>query len=948
MSNCDPTLEQFIKPVPYCQFEKTLERIIPAFEQNNSNFLVVVNQANFPLGMIAARTALQGYSDKTSADLALMPLLSPVATVSEQTSLEQLLPYLENSRDQEKILLVDHKGKLRGELDTESLLKVLLREQTKNSSTVQSDLQPLLDFLEQLPLPLMLQTQEGKLLYQNANWRKNICIKTENCCLLTQEAVVEQKQWCNLIAEPRSEQTNSAEEGVIFDSEPSSQKRIGNPSHCPLFPLSTHASEATPTKTSGVWQFVTLNLPESQFGSVCVVIATDITEQRQLCKELAAKNADLIQLNRLKDEFLACITHELKSPLTAIVGLSNLLSEKSIGELNQRQQRYVQQIYQSGRQLMNLVNDLLDLARLETGQLQLHPEVVNLQQVCDRAYKEAEQQTPNSPTAFKRHIEDGLETIIADELRLRQMLVHLLSNGRKFTAESGEMGLDISQWEGWIAFTVWDTGIGIPESSQHLIFQKFQQLEDPMTRQFSGTGLGLVLTQRLAHAHGGDVSFISEEGKGSQFTLLLPPAPPPKPFHPQSHAKQVAGKLVLVVEAVPRYLSHITQQLRELGYRVAIARSGTEALLKARTFQPSTIFLNPVLPLLSGWDVLTLLKSHPSSGNLPIIITGTRGEKQQAMNNGADAFLTLPIAKDSLEDALAACAAPRSLYRQSLTVLRLHYSGINAPPKHDPVTKILSQPPKTGSHQINYRILEADDPQQAELLQRIWHPDVLLLTGDNIPRSFLQELSAQETLCSLPIVCIDPEIARLAHQVGQLSVYPCLNLDTGEYKNPLWSVLQFAAGINPPPRHTAPYIVVVDGKKLTSPSGSSIGSEWLNAFIQYLATAGYRSSLAHSWTEIYQQVEQQGADLLLLDLEATEADAAMTEGLRQLTQISHLPIIAIAPPKQLLEQEKLHSLLKQVATEILPGHPQSMQELLSSLEQQLLSYPMVTDNPNDQ
>lgn len=946
MSNCDPTLEQFIKPVPYCQFEKTLERIIPAFEENNSSFLVVVNQANFPLGIISAGTALQRISDYKTVQSSLMQLLSPVATVSEQTSLEQLLPYLESSRD-EKILVVNQQGKLRGELDTESILQVLLREQKNNSSDVPSNLQPFLNFLEQLPLPLMLQTQEGKLLYQNASWRENICTKTENCCLLTREPVVEQKQWCNLIAEPQSEQANSAEKGVISDSAPSSQKIIGNRSHCPLFPLSTHTSEATTTQTSGVWQFVTLNLPESQFGSVCVVIATDITEQRQLCKELAAKNADLVQLNRLKDEFLACITHELKSPLTAIVGLSNLLSEKSIGDLNQRQQRYVKQIYQSGRQLMNLVNDLLDLARLETGQLQLHPEVVNLQQVCDRAYNEAEQQTANSPTEFKQTIEDGLETIIADELRLRQMLVHLLSNGRKFTAEKGEMGLDISQWEGWIAFTVWDTGIGIPESSQHLIFQKFQQLEDPMTRQFSGTGLGLVLTQRLAHAHGGDVSFVSEAGKGSQFTLLLPPAPPPKPFYPQSHAKAMAGKLVLVVEAVPRYLSHITQQLRELGYRVAIARSGTEALLKARTFQPSTIFINPVLPLLSGWDVLTLLKSHPSSGNLPIIVTGTRGEKQQAMNNGADAFLTLPLERESLEDALAACAAPRSLYRQSLTVLRLHYSGVNALPKGDLVTEILSQPPKTGSHQMNYRILEADDPQQAELLQRIWHPDVLLLTGDNIPRSFMQELSEQEALCSLPIVCIDPETARLAYKVGKLSVYPCLNLDRGEYKNPLWSVLKFAAGINPPPRHTAPYIVVVDGKKLTTTSGSGIGSEWLNAFIQYLATAGYRSSLAHSWTEVDQQVAQQGADLLLLDLEATQADAEMMEGLRQLAQINHLPIIAIAPPKLLLNQEKLYSLLKEVATEILPGHPQSMQELLSCLEQQLISYPSIKNHTDD-
>jgi len=919
MSNCDSTLEQFIKSVPYCQSEQTLETIIPSFRDDNSDFLVVVNAAHFPLGIISGGTALQGITDKMAADASLMSFLSPVATISEHISLQQLLPYLENVGDDEKILVVDRKGKLRGELDTESILQVLLREQQQPSPPTQSNLQPLLDFLEKLPLPLMLQTNEGKLLHQNAKWREKICTHTENCCLSSGDTSGEEKQWCNIIAQPPAT---------------TSQKVASKKTHCPLFPLSADPKEKTTTKTSGVWQFITLSLPESQFGCLWVVIATDITEQRQLCKELAAKNADLVQLNRLKDEFLACITHELKSPLTAIVGLSNLLGEKSLGDLNQRQHRYVNQIYQSGRQLMNLVNDLLDLARLETGQLQLHPEVVYLKQVCDRAYQEAEQQTPDSPTEFTLNLEEGLETIIADELRLRQMLVHLLSNARKFTAESGEMGLDVSQWEGWIAFTVWDTGIGIPESSQHLIFQKFQQLENPMTRQFSGTGLGLVLTQRLAHAHGGDVSFISEAGKGSQFTLLLPPMPPPKPFHPQARSHQVAGKLVLVVEAVPQYLNQITQQLRELGYRVAIARSGTEALLKARTFQPCTILLNPVLPMLSGWDVLTLLKSHPSSSNLPIVVTGTRGEKQEAMSNGADSFLSLPVEKNSLQDALAACASPRSTYRKSLTVLRLHYSGVTAPPKRDPVTEILSTLPQTQQKNLNYRILEADDPQQGELLQRIWHPDVLLLTGEQIPRHFIQELSEQDTLCNLPIVCLDAETARLAHQIGKLSVYPCLNLDPGESQNSLWSVLQFAAGINPPPRHIAPYVVVVDGKRLKTPC-PHVGSEWLNAFIQYLATAGYRSSLAHSWGEVYQQVQQQGADLLLLDLEGIEADSEIIEGLRQLSVIKNLPIIAIAGPQQLLKQKTLHDLLKQVATKILPGHPQSMQELLSSLKEQL-------------
>ncbi|PSO48117.1 MAG: hybrid sensor histidine kinase/response regulator [Cyanobacteria bacterium SW_9_44_58] len=921
----DPSLEKFIKFVPFCKSPHDLETIILSFQHYQSDFLVVVNENHVPLGIIAARTVLQWQREQCFSFDDVIALLSPIFTLSEEQTLPELLPYLEAVNTDEKILVVDQAGALKGQLDIESILQLLLRQQpVAQSSPVKAT--PLLDFLEKLPLPLMLQTETGELLHQNASWRNKICCHREHCCLLTVDAPENgEKQWCNVI----SHGSAASERQSVF---PDNQQK-----HCPWFPASGTGSEGSNGNCYGVWQFITLSLADTAFGSCWLVLATDITEQRQLCKELAAKNADLVQLNRLKDEFLACITHELKSPLTAIVGLSNLLNENSIGELNQRQQRYVNQIYQSGRQLMNLVNDLLDLARLETGQLQLHPEAVELKQVCDRAYEQAQQQTPESEPPYTLNIAADLDTIVADEIRLRQMLAHLLANARKFTGQEGEMGLDVTEWEGWIAFTVWDTGMGIPEASQHLIFEKFQQLEDPMTRQFSGTGLGLVLTQRLAQAHGGDVSFISEEGKGSQFTLLLPSAPAPKTFHPQACSPQTAGKLVLVVEAVPQYLKTLTEQLQELGYRVAIARSGTEALLKARTFQPCTILLNPVLPLLSGWDVLTLLKSHSNSSKIPVVVTGTRREKEKALNNGADGFLTRPIANNDLQDALSACAAPRSLYRKSVTVLRLHYSPMTAPPKRDPVAEILSTPPQSASHRINYRILEADDPEQAELLQRIWHPDVLLLSGEEIPYTFLEQVSQQETLSHLPLVCLDSETAKLAHQAGNLSVYPCFNLNSTHSQNTLWSVLQFAAGINTPPSNTAPYIVVVDGRYLSGSSPHHSGSEWLNAFIQYLTAAGYCSSLAHSWTEIYQQVQQQGADLLVLDLEGTEASFELIQGLQQLSTINNLPIIALASPTQLRQQETLNQLLQDAATQILPGHSHAMQELLNRLEQQLAS-----------
>lgn len=230
-------------------------------------------------------------------------------------------------------------------------------------------------------------------------------------------------------------------------------------------------------------------------------------------------------------------------PLTAVLGLSRLLVDRQLGELNERQARYAGLIHQSGRHLMSVVNDILDLTRMETGQMELALSNVTIRSVCDRAVSEAKVihaqstktpiSTQSQTTSVREHqfslsIEPGLNEMVADELRLRQMLVHLLSNAFKFTETGGEIGLWVTRWEGWIAFTVWDTGIGIPEHQQHLIFQKFQQLENPLTRQYEGTGLGLVLTRALARLHGGEVSFLSREGKGSQFTLLLPPSPPQK------------------------------------------------------------------------------------------------------------------------------------------------------------------------------------------------------------------------------------------------------------------------------------------------------------------------------------------------------------------------------------------------------------------------------------
>ena len=356
------------------------------------------------------------------------------------------------------------------------------------------------EILEQLPLPLLLQTASGEVVHRNRSWQQQLGD------FLPAAAAGACYPLCSCAIESQTASTG-APPPVNYNS----------------YPQST---------TEGAWQFCKfpLNCLSSENREpLWAVLAADVREQQRLCRELAAKNADLLQLNRLKDEFLACISHELKSPLTAVVGLSRLLQDEKIGSLNPRQSHYTHLIYQSGQQLMALVNDLLDLTRLESGQMKLNPIPINIERACQaacRSITDKYREKLHQNLSCSLEIADGTGKLLADANRLQQMLVHLLDNAAKFTQPGGQFGIKVSRWQNWIAFTVWDTGIGIPEDCQHLLFQKFQQLESPLTRQFEGTGLGLVLARRLAQAHGGEISFRSQVGKGSQFTLLLPPSPP--------------------------------------------------------------------------------------------------------------------------------------------------------------------------------------------------------------------------------------------------------------------------------------------------------------------------------------------------------------------------------------------------------------------------------------
>ena len=742
-----------------------------------------------------------------------------------------------------------------------------------------------------------------------------------------------------------------------------------------------------------------------------LILAQDVTEQQQLARELTAKNADLVQLNRLKDEFLACISHELRTPLTAVLGLSSLLKDQTLGALNPRQIHYAQLIYKSGRHLMAVVNDILDLTRMETGQLELVLEAVDLGTVCQRAFEQAQQlrlqelsQTELEPAqpAFSLALEPGLGLVMADEQRLRQILVYLLSNALKFTEPHDPIGLKVGRWGGWIALTVWDTGIGIPAEKQHLIFQKFQQLENPLTRRFEGTGLGLVLTQRLARLHGGDVTFISKEGEGSQFTILLPPnlpqthrASPHAVSEPSTRedvlASQVSGRshgvqplaphimaggspllptggyamsvsalqrnqLVLIVEAVPPLIGALSDELTGFGYRVVIARSGTEALEKARRLQPCIIFLNPVLPLLSGWDVLTLLKSSSETQQMPVVVMATKVDEEQARQRQADSLLSLPIQPRALQKCLQQLVVDRQEAKLNplpvavLTVLRLSpgiWSNQQQPLPTVDLNALL--------HSCQYRVLEADDLEQAELLARVWKPNVVLLDGSLADgATYFRHYCQHIFLASLPLVTIDQVTSQVANQAGGLLVFPCLStpdalcaIDPGIATSALLQVIQIAAGYA-----WRPLILALDALTLPMSLETQLPhaalqrglnslpkeTEWLQALVQYLHTADLRGLVGRSWQEVLQQLESHSVDVLIIcwtDAIAQSFTVPMLAALQQLTK--RPPILVLDHRSHQATAAAASSLplpdaLGQIATQVLPASL-PMPELLNQIHQ---------------
>ena len=361
---------------------------------------------------------------------------------------------------------------------------------------------------------------------------------------------------------------------------------------------------------------------------------------------LTEANARLLDASRHKSEFLSRMSHELRTPLNAIIGFSDLLLERIAGDVTAKQEEFLQDIRNSGAHLLTLINDILDISKIEAGRMDLHFEETDLTLVV------ADALTTLRPLSQQKHLDvssvldPGAAVIRADKVRLRQIVFNLLSNAAKFTPEGGQIRVEVRRINDEAELTVVDTGPGIASGDQEKLFQQFSQLQEGQQSGHAGTGLGLALVKRLVELHGGRVWVESEVGKGSRFIVRLPLG--------ASTAPASAGTgPVLVVEDDPAVRKLFTNYLSAAGYTTDVISDGQGVVDKAKAVRPVAICLDIRLPGVEDWEVLRRLKEDPATAPIPIVVTTILEDAERAFSLGAVGALRKPVRREDLLDAVA-------------------------------------------------------------------------------------------------------------------------------------------------------------------------------------------------------------------------------------------------------------------------------------------------------
>jgi signal transduction histidine kinase/ActR/RegA family two-component response regulator len=402
----------------------------------------------------------------------------------------------------------------------------------------------------------------------------------------------------------------------------------------------------------------------------------EVIHRKKAQEELLSAKRTAEDANRAKSAFLANMSHELRTPLNAIIGYSEMIQEEiqDSGQIQNVQD--VKKIESAGKHLLALINDVLDLSKIEAGKMALHVENFELAGMIQELVATLQPAVAKNSNKLELRLADDLDTMRSDITKVRQILANLLSNAAKFT-DHGTIWLDVSRDDAdgqtWIRFGVRDTGIGIRREQQQNLFKEFAQADVSIARRYGGTGLGLAISHRFAQLLGGHMSVESEPGKGSEFTVSLPAqisadvagvfsGKPDTDQPPAASKAKSPAATILVIDDDPAVRDLMSRFITKLGFEVIAASTGEQGLTLARRIRPALIALDVVMPGMDGWSVLKRVKNDSELAHIPVIMVTIVDNEITGMNLGASGYLVKPVDRDRLAELIEKyrCADPSS------------------------------------------------------------------------------------------------------------------------------------------------------------------------------------------------------------------------------------------------------------------------------------------------
>ena len=470
---------------------------------------------------------------------------------------------------------------------------------------------------------------------------------------------------------------------------------------------------------------------------------------RERTAELQVARDQALTATQHKSEFLANMSHELRTPLNAVIGFSEVLLERMFGELNQKQEEYLRDILGSGRHLLELINDILDLAKIESGRMELDLGTFDLPAALNSACMLIRERAMRQSIHVSLDIDHRLGRFTADERKLKQILLNLLSNAVKFTPDEGALSLKAVLRDDVVEISVTDTGVGIEPEFQQKIFDEFIQVGDHGRKQ-EGTGLGLAVTKKFIELHGGRISVQSAKNQGSTFTFTLPILPTPEmrsaPTVATPDARPYAdAPLVLVVEDDPAAAKLLSIYLIEAGFSVEVAADGNAAFEKAAALRPALITLDIMIPKSDGWELLTRLKADQATASIPVVVVSIVDEPGRGFSLGAADYLLKPVDREVLARVMQRVVRNNARNQRGRSVLVID---------DDPVILELME---AVLRPEGFEVLKAKDGRHGLQIARERNPDLVvldLLMPEMNGFEVVDEMHGSPETASIPIVVL--------------------------------------------------------------------------------------------------------------------------------------------------------------------------------------------------